>query len=477
MRRLLLMGIGVCIAIILYLIGFSITPDMSTAHTESAAMLTNAARAAQSFAPPDTASDRPAPAQAPTETPTPQPTAEPTPGPTPEPTEEPIATTEKVAPGAEPAQLSLADLPSDVTNILVMGSDRRSPSDPGRTDVMLLVSVDRVNKVVRMLSIPRDLWVFIPGVGNNRINTANVFGGLTKKPGAGPALVRETFKHNLGLRIDRYVILDFNGFKDVVDTLGGVTVDVPCGLYDGAYIQLPPGRHHLNGNQALRYARSRLSTSDFSRAARQQQIIRALWEQTPKTQLLLKIPQLWSTFRNRVETDMNLAELMSLGALATQLKPEDLKSRVLTYPNVSAMTTAQGAAVLTLNQAGYRRLIADLFGSANVSAGANGSVELDDTTHGPQVVVLNGTTRKNLEGLAATSMRDETGLPAHATGLAFTSDYPKTLVLDYGAPAADVDRIAKFFNVTPFKLPRIQTDDAPDIVVVLGADYRSCKGR
>ena len=464
MRRIVFWTVGILVGLALYLSGLTI---QWVSPTDSPA-LSNAQQAAQAFAPLAplalaTASIDPAV--------TPPPTV------TPEATDEAILPSQVVAPGAEPAQLSLEGLPSDVTNILVLGSDRRSKADPGRTDVIMLVSVDRVNKVVRMLSIPRDLWVYIPGIGNNRINTAHVFGGYTKKPGAGPALVKETVKYNLGLRVDRYVVLDFNGFKDVVDTLGGVDVDVPCGLYDGDFIQLAPGHHHLNGTQALRYARSRYSTSDFSRAARQQQIIRNLWEQTPKSQLLFKIPQLWATYNERVDTDLTLPELMSLGALAAQLRPENIKSRVLTYPNVSPFTTAQGAMVLRLNPTGYRQLLADLFGAAQMTVTSDKPLEAVEETPPARVVVLNGTPRKDLASLAASAMRDETGLAAHATGTAFTTDYPKTLLLDYGAPAGDLDRLSKFFGVAALRLPRPHDDDSPDVVVVLGADYKSCKGR
>ncbi len=479
MRRVTLWSIAVCIALILFLTGLTLT---ITAPASEGKTLVNAQQAAQAFAPASPhANPLPAgegsgqqPAPAPTATPTAA--SEPTPD-SGEPSPDAILKSEAVAPGQEPKALSLDDLPSDVTNILVMGSDRRVASDPGRTDVMIFVSVDRVNQVVRMLSLPRDLWVYIPGVGYNRLNTPNVFGNLYRKPGGGIGLIKETYKQNLGLRIDRYVIVDFNGFKTVVDALGGVDVDVPCGLYDASYIQLPPGRHHLNGELALRYARSRYSTSDFSRAARQQQIIRALWEQTPKSEILLKIPQLWSAYRSMVETDLTLPELMSLGVLAARLQPGDIKSKVLTYPNVSAFTTSEGAQVLNLNQGGYRKLIADLFGGTGVQVGAKATAELDDDVHGPKVVVLNGTTRKNLETLAATSMRDETGIAAATTGPAFTTDYPKTLVLDYGAAKDDLDRLTKFFSTQAIKLPHPDSQDAPDAVVVVGADYKSCRGR
>lgn len=450
------------------------------------AALARARSVAQNFAPgaPGAAGLPKSPTRAADVTPTPAPTAAPTAAATAsaatsdgEPAEDPLLPSVTVQPGAEPAALDMTDLPKDVTNILVLGSDRRVKSDPGRTDVMMLVSIDRVNKVVRMLSIPRDLWVYLPGVGQNRINTANVFGSLYRKPGGGIGLVKETLKHNLGLRVDRYVMVDFNGFKTVVDTLGGVDVDVPCGIYDAKYLNIGPGRHHMNGELALRYARSRYSTSDFSRAARQQQIIRSLWEQTPKSELLFKIPQLWGTFKDVVETDLSISEMMALGALATQLKPEDIRSKVLTYPNVSAWTTPQGAQVLLLNQAGYKKMVADLFGDASIGANASGKSTVDEDVHGPRVVILNGTARKDLATLAAQSMRDATSIGAAATGTAYVTDYPKTLLLHYGAEPDVVNALSKFYGVEAIKLPATDDPDTPDAVVILGANYQSCRGR
>ena len=390
------------------------------------------------------------------------------------PSEDAILKTVTVAPNAAPAPISVADLPgNDVTNILILGSDRRYKTDPGRTDVILLATIDKVHDNIHLLSIPRDLWVYIPGVGYNRVNTAYLFGQLYKLPGGGIGTLKATLMHNLGLRVDRFVVADFNGFTKVVDDFGGVDVDVPCGLYDRDWVRLSAGRHHLNGEMALRYARTRYSTNDFSRAARQQQVLRALWEQTPKSELILKIPQLWSTYKDSVDTDLNLGELLALGQFLGKLHSEDIKTRVLTYPYVSGFTTSEGAQVLQLDQGGYRKMIADFYKGTPGASPVGTQVSADGADVG-RVVIWNGTNRPNLAELAAEALRNQGGLPVAGTGIAYTTDYPKTVILNYGAPPETISTLTKFFGVVPVQLVRQGASDMPDAVVVLGADYQTC---
>ncbi|MFN8484635.1 MAG: LCP family protein [Anaerolineae bacterium] len=391
------------------------------------------------------------------------------------PGEDAILKTVTVAPNAEPVPIAVTDLPGDdVTNILILGSDRRYKTDPGRTDVILLATIDKVHENIHLLSIPRDLWVYIPGVGYNRVNTAYLFGQLYKLPGGGIGTLKATLMHNLGLRVDRFVVADFNGFKKVVDDFGGVDVDVPCGLYDRNWVNLSAGRHHLDGEMALRYARTRYSTSDFSRAARQQQVLRALWEQTPRSELILKIPQLWATYKDSVDTDLNLGELLTLGQFLGRLHSEDIKTRVLTYPYLSPFTTSEGAAVLQLDQAGYRRMIADFYKGTPGAAPVGTKASADGGDVG-RVVIWNGTNRPNLAELAAEALRNQGGLPVAGTGIAYTTDYPKTVILNYGAPPETISSLTKFFGIVPVQLVRQSESDMPDAVVVLGADYQTCR--
>ena len=127
-------------------------------------------------------------------------------------------------------------------NILLLGIDRRGAKGWGyRTDTIIIVTVDPINKTAGMLSIPRDLYLSIPGNGEVRINTANVWGYSRKYPGGGPALLKRTIEVSFGIPLDYYVMVDFKGFQRIIDTLGGIDVNVPRKLHDTKYPDSKPG--------------------------------------------------------------------------------------------------------------------------------------------------------------------------------------------------------------------------------------------
>ena len=145
----------------------------------------------------------------------------------------------------------------------------------------MVLAIDEANHRAALVSFPRDVYLPIPGVGYNRINVAYPFGEEAKK-GGGLPLLMSTIDKNFGIPIDSYVRIDFSGFQDVIDALGGVDVVVDCPLYDELIYRyfntytLEPGTYHMNGQQALYYARSRKTTSDFDRARRQQRVLLAV---------------------------------------------------------------------------------------------------------------------------------------------------------------------------------------------------------
>ena len=169
-------------------------------------------------------------------------------------------------------------------NILLMGVDRRPEEkmdDPVRTDTMMVVSIDPNTHTASMLGIPRDLWVPIPlpnnGVLHDRINTANVYGVMRNLPGGGAQLAKDTVSYNLGVKIHYFLMIDFQGFRNIIDALGGIDVYLDKPLVDYEYptdnygymtVSIPAGNQHLDGERALQYARSRHSDSDFGRIGR-----------------------------------------------------------------------------------------------------------------------------------------------------------------------------------------------------------------
>lgn len=253
-----------------------------------------------------------------------------------------------------PAPRPLLPFPPKRVNVLLLGSDRRPGERVGRTDTIILASIDPEAPEVRLLSIPRDLWVYIPGWGFNKINTAYVHGELSRYPGGGYGLLQDTLRYNLGIPVHGYALVDFDGMRTIIDTLGGVDVTVRCPLYDvfpdpdnpaiTGTLSLPaPGRYHLDGKQALWYMRSRYSTGDFDRSRRQQQVLEGMLDRLKEGGWLLRIPALWSGLRQTVRTDLGLDEVIWLASIGLRLDRSRIARGWLHQAVASAMisTTAE----------------------------------------------------------------------------------------------------------------------------------------
>jgi LCP family protein required for cell wall assembly len=241
------------------------------------------------------------------------------------------------------------------SNILVLGVDRRpGEGDVVRTDTMLLVRADPAERRLVLLSIPRDLWVEIPGHGQGRINTAHVYGEL-EEAGSGPSRAEETVTHNLGVPVQRYLRMDFDGFRDVVAAAGGVDVSVPAPVIDNAYptedygtihIEIPAGFQHMDAETALQYARSRHSSSDFDRAARQQQIMIALVKKLARPSGWPAIPRVYRAFQKAVESDMTLRDMVVLFMAWERAGDEGMERIVIDQDMTTPYQTPEGASVL-----------------------------------------------------------------------------------------------------------------------------------
>jgi LCP family protein required for cell wall assembly len=241
------------------------------------------------------------------------------------------------------------------TNILILGIDRRpDQGDAVRTDTLLLLHVAPRDRRLGLLSIPRDLWVTIPGRGEERINAAHVYGEL-EATGNGPARAAETVRYNLGVPVHHTLRLDFDAFRGVIDAAGGIEIDVPTAVVDDAYptedygtirIEIPAGRQRMDGETALRYARSRHGSSDFDRAARQQQIFTALAKKLTRPGGWLVAPRVYRALQDAVETDLSMRDLARL-ALAWQRAGESGVLRIVIDRTMTTpFRTAEGAAVL-----------------------------------------------------------------------------------------------------------------------------------
>ncbi len=212
-------------------------------------------------------------------------------------------------------------------NILVLGSDWR-PNSGFRTDVILLVSINQAAGTVSFVSFPRDLYVNIPGVGEQRINTAQAYGGFD--------LTKATFEQNFGLHIDHYILTNFAGFKYLIDTLGGVQILPSQALYDRCDLpQAVDGACYIeagvpiwmDGQTTLWYVRSRYSSNDFDRTRRAQEVLIGVFNQLMNLDVLSKAPDLYSILSSNIETDLTLDELMNLLPMAAQLFSDESRIR------------------------------------------------------------------------------------------------------------------------------------------------------
>ena len=235
-------------------------------------------------------------------------------------------------------------------NILLLGTDQRELGSVGRTDTIMVLAIDTPNNRAALVSFPRDIYLAIPGIGYSRINTAYGF-GEERQPGGGLPLLMSTIERNFGIPVDRYVRIDFSGFQDVIDALGGVDVIVDCPLYDELIYRyfdtysLEPGTYHMNGEQALYYARSRKTTSDFDRARRQQRVLLAMRNRVLDGDLLPRVPALWLAMRDVVDTNLGPGEIADLAKLGATMTGRDLSGMVIRYPLVTDWTTPQGGMV------------------------------------------------------------------------------------------------------------------------------------
>ncbi len=330
-------------------------------------------------------------------------------------------------------------------NVLLLGIDaREQTSGPTRTDIMMVATIDPVGKTAAVLSIPRDLYVEIPGRGEDRINAAHVYGELDKYPGGGPGLAKKTVELNFGIPIHYYALVDFNGFIRIVDTVGGVTVDVtrpvkddeyPVGLRGMKRIYIPAGLQHMDGEMALEYARSRHNDTVINRARRAQQVLLALRVQALKLDLLPKLPVLVATMRDTVQTDIPLDQQgLALAQLVAEIEPAHVRSVVIDETMVMGYTTASGAQVMLPKWDRIHPLIREVFYTPREPGPTPTPVETEATqrirSEAARIEVQNGTTNLDLANRTTELLR-QWGYTVVATTAADRFDYPETIIIVY----------------------------------------------
>jgi len=257
-------------------------------------------------------------------------------------------------------------------NVLILGLDRRPEQGYAvRSDVLMVMTAYPQGPRLGLLSIPRDLYVDIPGHGTSRINAAHVWGEQAS-PGGGPRLAMDTVSRNFDIPVHHYVRVDFDGFVRVVDAVGGIDVVVEERIVDNAYptenygttrIEIPAGPQHMDGERALQYVRSRHGSSDFERAERQQQVMLALARRLLAPENWLRLPAVYQAVTGGVDTDLGPLALLQVSVTALRVGPDGVEHHVIDREMTRPWTTPTGGAVLLPRWEAIAPLIEDLFRS------------------------------------------------------------------------------------------------------------------
>lgn len=247
--------------------------------------------------------------------------------------------------------------------IALLGVDDRGSgyATASRTDSINLLNVNFTRRTAAMLSIPRDLYVPLPDLGDygiyqDRINTAFEYGEIWQGPGFGPSEFKNTVALNFGIRVDRYVLVNFSAFVAVVDAVGGIDVDVPEDIRDPYFpaddgygtivFEMAAGRQHLDGATALRYARTRHQDGDFQRSARQQQVMLALRDKLLSPETIPHLPQLIASFGNLAQTDLSAQDIAALACVGPQIDRSAITMLAIDENMVTPWRTFTGGSVV-----------------------------------------------------------------------------------------------------------------------------------
>jgi LCP family protein required for cell wall assembly len=410
-----------------------------------------------------------------------------TPSPTSKPQIEPtfavLSGTQYIIGGDQPTPVPTFEVASRTTNVLLLGSDVELEEGVGRTDSIIIVSINHDGPTASMVSLPRDMWVYIPGWTMNRINTALSRGARANYPGGAVAQLEDTILYNFGVPIHYYAQVDFEGFKDGVDAIGGIDVAVSCRLRDWRLkspeldpeleenweiFTLEPGIHYMDGDMALWYARSRRTTSDFDRGRRQQQVLRAMLNKGVDLNLLPQVPELWNTYRDSFKTDMDIGRMLQLAALAPEVRKNGVQHLYIVGDQLQPYQVPESGARVQLPvwekaQDTFQRLF--LPPALNQASRPPITVEIVNSTDNPDLALL---AADNLAwyGFEPTisdeqiEIQEQTTIEYYAQNLKGSFDWLLSWIID--KPAYSIELV---------------TDSTYDYnyQIVLGTEYSACR--
>jgi LCP family protein required for cell wall assembly len=365
-------------------------------------------------------------------------------------------------------------------NILILGIGGPGHDGPDLTDTMMVLSIDPKAHTASMLSIPRDFYVKIPNNGWSKINAANAYGEQEHVQGGGPTLTKKVVSSVLGIPIHYYIKMDFDGFKQIVDAIGGVDVTVDQSLYDPYYpadtghgyspLYIKAGRQHMNGTVALRYARSRETTSDFDRAKRQQKVIQAVREKAMTLGTLSnpsKVNSIINAVGSHMKTDLQFWEIKKLMTIAKGIDNSKTTTKVLDPTTGIVESSSVGGAYVLVP-----------------TAGLGNYTQIQEWVHSyltdsylvaeaAKVSVYNGTGTAGLAGEVSTFLKSY-GYNVVTIGNAAATQ-PNSTLVDYtgGKKPYTLKYLSNRFHVQATTAPATSSTDGADIKLIIGQNFQA----
>lgn len=365
-------------------------------------------------------------------------------------------------------------------NVLIMGIDARSPDVRAPlTDTMILFTIDPVSNTAGMISIPRDLWVKIPGSEYGKINTAYSIGESFQLPGGGPGLAVRTVEDLLGVPIQYYAQINFEAFVSFIDNIDGVKVTIPERIQldivntDRSY-WLDPGTYTLPGDLALAYVRNRsTSGGDFDRAQRQQQVIMAIRDRVLSFNmmptLIAKAPQLYADLSSGIRTNLTLDQALSLAQKALSIPRDQILSRAINGSYVNFGTSPDGLSMLRPIPDKIRELRDEVFGGVS-AVNAEQNLETILQEEGASISVRNASSQEGLAAKTAEYLRAKGLNVVEETNAAYQT---YSTITFYGAKPYTLHYLVDLFKISPSTRIVYAYDPAAtvDLVLYLGDDF------
>ncbi len=383
-----------------------------------------------------------------------------------------------------PAQLPPAWDGAGRVTVVVIGLDYRdwaAGEGPPRSDTMIVLTLDPVSKTAGMLSIPRDLWVNIPGFGHGKINTAYSLGEAFKLPGGGPELARKTAELLLGVPIQYFAQVDFTAFERMIDEIGGIELEVPeeikvDPLGPGNTVVLQPGKQTLDGPVALAYARARNSEGgDVDRARRQQQVILAIREKVFSFNMLptlvAKAPALYNELSSGINTNLPLEDAIRMAVLSQQIPLDKIEKGVISFEDVTLGKSPDNLDIVKPIPDKVRNLRDEVFAGGSIAPMAQGEPLELAREENPRVTILNGTFTSGLAGRTSDYLTS-LGFSVVNVGNA-DQNYSRSVVIDLTGKPYTLKYLASIMRMDSSGqfISRFDLSSEADVVLILGEDW------